>query len=195
MPPIELHTPRLHLRDWQDDDLPDFAALNADPEVMAHFPACLSLEESAALLGRLRAHFSEHGFGVWALQERSSGRLIGATGLLQLGADLPCAPGVEISWRLARSHWGQGLALEAAQAALGCAFEQLGLPQVVAFTTLRNLRSQQLMQRLGMQADPAADFEHPRLPAGHPLRPHVLYRITAERWRSLRLNDGRAHCS
>lgn len=195
MLPLELLTPRLHLRTWRDSDLPEFVALNADPRVMEYFPACLSPEESQALLGRLCAHFSEHGFGVWALQERSSGRLIGCTGLLQLGAELPCAPGVEIAWRLVRAHWGQGYAQEAAQAALACAFEQLGLPQVVAFTTRSNLRSQQLMQRLGMLAEPAADFAHPRLPAGHPLRPHVLYRITAERWRDARLNDGSAHCS
>ncbi|MBT8765330.1 GNAT family N-acetyltransferase [Metapseudomonas boanensis] len=179
---IELQTPRLCLRRWRDDDLPAFAALNADPEVMRFFPGCLSREQSDALVTRIQAHFSEHGFGLWALERRDSGAFIGFTGLLQVGFEAPFAPAAEIGWRLAREHWHQGLASEAARAALTFAFEGLQLPEVVSFTVPGNLRSRALMARLGLQRDLAGDFEHPRLPEGHPLRAHVLYRLGHAEW-------------
>ncbi|AYC31512.1 N-acetyltransferase [Pseudomonas cavernae] len=183
MEAIELHSPRLRLRAWRDADLPAFAALNADPAVMRHFPACLSRDESDALAARIRAHFAAHGFGAWALERRDSGAFIGFTGLAQVGFAAPFSPAVEIGWRLARAHWGQGFAREAARAALACAFERLGLDEVVAFTTPSNLPSQRVMQAIGMRHDPADDFEHPQLPPGHPLRRHVLYRLSREQWR------------
>ncbi len=184
MPPIELHTPRLRLRAWRDEDLPDFAALNADPEVMRHFPACLGRAESDALAARIRTHFHEHGFGLWALEY--DGAFIGFTGLLQVGFEAPFSPAVEIGWRLARSHWQRGLVSEAAQAVLAFAFEPLQLAEVVSFTVPANLRSRAVMERIGMQRDTDGDFEHPLLPAGHPLRPHVLYRLGRAEWEALR---------
>jgi len=84
---------------------------------------------------------------------------------------------VEIGWRLAREHWDRGYASEAAAASLRFAFEQLKLKQIVAFTVPLNTRSIRVMERIGMTRDLAGDFEHPRLPPGHALRNHVLYRI------------------
>lgn len=178
----ELHTPRLLLRHWRDADLPALAAINADPEVMAHFPACLTRAQSDDLCERIRAHLAAEGFGVWAVQRRDCGAVIGLAGLQRVAAALPCAPAVEIAWRLARAHWGQGFAREAAAAALQHGFQQLHLEQIVAFTTLNNLRSQQLMQRLGMQHQPEEEFLHPLLPADSPLRAHVLYRLRRLDW-------------
>lgn len=183
-PILELESARLRLRQWQDDDLAEFAALCADPLVMQYFPAPLSRVESAALIGRIRGHFAEYGFGLWALERQDSGAFIGMTGLLNVSFDAPFTPAVEIGWRLARRHWGQGFASEAAWTCLRCAFVQLGLDEVVSFTTQGNLPSQKVMQAIGMQPDPLGDFEHPRLEPGHPLRPHVLYRINRAQWQA-----------
>ncbi|NUT82734.1 MULTISPECIES: GNAT family N-acetyltransferase [Pseudomonas] len=181
-PILELESARLLLRQWRDDDLPEFAAMCADPQVMRYFPARLSRLESAALIGRVRGHFAEHGFGLWALERKDTGAFIGFTGLGVVGFDAPFTPAIEIGWRLAREHWGLGYASEAAWTALRCAFDQLALDEVVAFTAVDNLPSQKVMQAIGMQHDPADDFEHPTLAVGHPLRHHVLYRINREQW-------------
>ncbi|MCY1180072.1 Acetyltransferase (GNAT) domain protein [compost metagenome] len=106
-------------------------------------------------------------------------------GLQHVGFEAPFTPAVEIGWRLMQAHWRQGYALEAARAALRFAFEELALAEVVAFTVPANLPSQGLMRRLGMQRDEQGDFEHPRLPEGHPLRPHVLYRLSRTQWQEL----------
>lgn len=183
---VQLSTARLLLRPWRDDDLDDLAALCADAEVMAHFPAPLKRTESAELLVRLRTHFAEQGYGFWVLERRADGAFIGFAGLLQVGFEAPFTPAVEIGWRLARPFWGQGYALEAAQRALAFAFDELRLEQLVSFTTPLNRRSWGLMARLGMARDPAGDFDHPRLPEGHPLRPHRLYRLSRQAWREAR---------
>ena len=178
----ELESPRLLLRPWRDTDLPEFTAMCADPQVMRYFPAHLSRLESAALIGRMRGHFAEHGYGFWALQRKDCGEFIGFTGLANVSFAAAFTPAVEIGWRLAREHWGLGYASEAAWAALRCGFDRLALDQVVSFTSQSNLPSQKVMQAIGMRPDPLGDFEHPRLPEGHPLRSHVLYRISRAQW-------------
>jgi RimJ/RimL family protein N-acetyltransferase len=184
--PIELHTARLLMRAWRPEDLRPFAEMVADPEVMRYFPATQSTAEAAALMERVHAHIAEHGFGLWALERKDTGAFIGFTGLGVVGFDAPfCTPGsptIEIGWRLARSAWGQGFASEAARASLACAFERLQLAEVVAFTVPANVASRGVMERIGMQRNPADDFQHPNLPADHPLRAHVLYRITRAQW-------------
>ncbi|CAE6938054.1 Putative enzyme [Pseudomonas marincola] len=183
---IELETPRLIMRQWTPEDLPALASLNADSEVMRFFPAVLSSEQSAQMLERLRGQFAAQGYGFWALQQKGSGQLIGFTGLNRVGFEASFSsatnPAAEIGWRLAREYWHQGYASEAARTALDCAFSQLQLPEVVAFTAEVNGPSIQLMQALGMQHSSREDFEHPALPVGHWLSRHVLYRITHEDW-------------
>ncbi|MFC5473975.1 GNAT family N-acetyltransferase [Paraherbaspirillum soli] len=165
------------LRAWRDDDLLPFAALNADPVVMEYFPATLSRAESDALATRIRAHFAQHGYGFWVLEIPGLTPFAGCVGLLHADFEAPFAPTVEIGWRLAQAYWGQGYATEAAQLALQYGFEKCQLPEIVSFTAAINLRSQALMRRLGMTHDCRDDFEHPKLPQGHRLRPHVLYRM------------------
>lgn len=179
VPPREWRSQRLRLRPFEDADREAFARMNADPEVMRHFPAPLSRTESDALAARLRADFDARGYGAWALELPGRVPFMGFTGLGHPAFHSHFTPCVEIGWRLAREHWRQGYALEAARAALRVAFVHLQLPQVVAFTSLSNLPSQQLMQRLGMRRDPAEDFDHPNVQAGHRLRRHVLYRLDA----------------
>lgn len=181
-----LATERLILRPWRDGDLAPFAALNGDPEVMAHFPKTLSPAESDALAGRIRAALAERGFGWWAAEAPGVAPFIGFIGLSvpDFGAHfLP--PGrrvVEVGWRLARPFWGHGYATEGAREALRFGFEELGLAEIVSFTTPTNARSQAVMRRLGMTRDPADDFDHPKLPPGHRLQRHVLYRLRRADW-------------
>ncbi len=175
----ELSTERLWLRRWRPGDRAPFAALNADPEVMRHFPAPLSRDESDLLIDRIEAHLESEGWGLWALELRATGRFIGFTGLARPSFDAHFTPAVEIGWRLAREAWGCGYATEAARAAAALGFEDLGLEQLVSFTAVGNARSRAVMRRLGMTHDPAEDFDHPRVPEGDPARRHVLYRLEA----------------
>jgi RimJ/RimL family protein N-acetyltransferase len=177
--PISLHTDRLLLRRWRPEDRAPFAALNADPEVMEHFPARLTRAESDAFVDRIEAGFAEHGFGLWAVEVQATGEFIGFTGLAVPSFDAPFIPAVEVGWRLARPAWGHGYASEAARRALAAAFTTYGLAEVVSFTSVDNVRSQAVMRRIGMTHDPADDFDHPRLPPRHRLIRHVLWRIKA----------------
>ena len=172
----ELRTARLVLRQWTAQDRAPFAALNADLEVMRWFPAPLSRRESDALADRIEADLERDGWGLWALEQRSTGRFIGFTGLARPSFEAHFTPTVEIGWRLARSAWGSGFATEAARAVTAFAFDDLQLDGLVAFTAEGNAPSRAVMHRLGMSHDPAEDFDHPALPPPHPLRRHVLYR-------------------
>ncbi len=183
-PPLERRTRRLVLRPFRESDRDSFARLNADPRVMRHFPSTLTRHQSDALIDGLREHFETRGFGPWALELPQIDGCVGAAGLAVPSFDSHFTPCVEIAWRLAAEHWGHGYAQEAARAALHSAFVHLELKQVVSFTTPDNQRSWRVMQQLGMQRDPAEDFEHPNLPPGHPLRRHVLYRLDATTWRA-----------
>jgi RimJ/RimL family protein N-acetyltransferase len=180
MSPASLRTERLLLRHWRPEDRAPFAAMNADPEVMEHFPAALARAESDAFVDRIEAAFAAHGFGLWALEVAHpgelSGEFIGFTGLSVPSFEAHFMPAVEIGWRLARPAWGHGYASEAARRALSAAFGDYGLPEVVSFTSVTNERSQAVMRRIGMTHDPADDFDHPRLPPGDRLQRHVLYR-------------------
>ena len=166
----ELWTARLLLRRWREADRAPFAALNADPLVMEHFPAVLTRADSDALVERIEAHFDEHGYGLWAVE--ADGAFVGFTGLAWQVYEAPFTPALEVGWRLARSAWGRGWATEAATAALAVGLEHVS--SVVSTTALTNERSQRVMQRLGMRRE--LEFDHPRVPEGSPLRPHVLYR-------------------
>jgi len=170
-----VETDRLLLRRWRAADRAPFAALNADPEVMRYFPAPLDRAASDALVDRIEARFDGQGFGLWALEVTDGGEFIGFTGLNPMPAGTPAAGGMEVGWRLARGAWHQGYASEAARAALSVAFDGAGLGEVWSMTAVVNEPSQAVMRRIGMTEH--GPFEHPALPAGHVLRPHVLYRI------------------
>lgn len=170
-----LSTPRLRLRPWRESDLEPFAALNADPAVMEHFPSRPTREESDAMALRIKAKIESQGWGLWAVEVAGGEPFIGFTGLAVPGFEAHFTPCVEIGWRLARRAWGHGYATEAARAALAYGFGELGLDEVVSFTALSNARSIAVMQRLGMRRD--GEFDHPRLAEDCPVRRHVLYRL------------------
>lgn len=162
-----IRTDRLLLRTWRDDDLEPFAALNADPLVMEHFPSILTRAESDAAAARVRAHFAEHGYGLWAVEV--NGAFAGWTGLAW--TEVTGGRELEVGWRLARPFWGRGLATEAASAALACGLTRA--PRIVSFTAVTNVRSERVMQRIGMRRE--REFDHPRADLPERLLRHVLY--------------------
>ena len=182
--PRELRTMRTLLRQWKDSDLPEWVAMNADPDVRRYFTSRLSEEEALAEVGRMRAAIAQRGWGMWALEIPGQPGIAGTVGLHVTTIEAHFVPCVELGWRLKRQAWGQGCATEAAQAAMAFGFRELGLPELVAFTTATNMPSQRVMKRLGMRRDARDDFDHPRIEPGHPLRPHVLFRMTREEMRS-----------
>jgi RimJ/RimL family protein N-acetyltransferase len=170
-----LETDRLLMRRWTEADREPFAALNGDPLTLRFFPTTFSRAESDALIDRIEARFDEHGFGLWALEVAATREFIGFTGLSPMPDDVPGAGGMEVGWRLARSAWHQGYATEAARKALSVAFDGVGLTEIWSMTAVLNEPSQAVMRRLGLSE--VARFSHPRVPAGHPLQPHVTYHL------------------
>ena len=170
-----LDTPRLRLRPWRAEDREPFAALNADPVVMEHFVAPLDRDESDAMVDRIEADFAERGWGLWAAERRDTGDFIGFIGLSVPGFEADFTPCVEVGWRLARAHWGQGFAPEGAREAVRFGFDDLGLDEIVSFTYVGNRSSRRVMEKVGMQLE--REFDHPRVPEGHRIRRHVLYTL------------------
>ena len=180
---VTLRTERLLLRPWRDSDRAPFAAMNADPKVMEHFPAVSTREESDAAVDRIVARMEQQGFGLWAVELPGLAAFVGFIGLNRADAILGY-PAVEIGWRLAAQHWGRGYATEGARASLAHAFDSLDLDEVVSFATTANDRSRHVMEKIGMTRRPEDDFDHPNVPPAWKGRRHVLYRITRDQWRS-----------
>jgi 3-dehydroquinate dehydratase/shikimate dehydrogenase len=183
-----LRTQRLLLRGWQDSDREPFAVLNSDPEVMEHFPATLSRDESDAFVDRVVAQFEHTGWGLWAVEvvdeaEPVAG-FVGYVGLWSADHVEPLT--VEIGWRLSQDSWGRGYAAEAAAEALRHGFETIGLPEIVSFTVPQNARSRRVMEKIGLRRRSERDFDHPRMdPDVHPhLVAHVLYSVTRSEWQA-----------
>lgn len=176
---IEPETERLQLRQWRPEDRAPFATLNADAQVMEFFPSTLDKATSDAMADRCQSLIAERGWGLWAVELKATGQFIGFVGLNIPAYELPFSPCVEIGWRLAKDFWGKGYATEAAKCALQVGFEQLELPEIVAFTTITNRRSRAVMERLGMELSPDY-FDHPALAKDHPLLQHCLYRLAAK---------------
>jgi RimJ/RimL family protein N-acetyltransferase len=175
---MRVETDRLILRRWEKRDHEPFAALNADPEVMRYMTGMLSFQQSVSMIDRIDAEFDQVGFGLWAIELKETGEFAGWVGLHRVPFEAHFTPAVEVGWRLAREHWGNGYAPEGGRAALKFGFEEIGLDEIVSFTVPANLKSIAVMERLGMQRGADAEFQHPRLPDGHRLKPHVLYRLS-----------------
>jgi RimJ/RimL family protein N-acetyltransferase len=178
---IELETPRLLLRRWRQRDRAPFASMNSDPEVMRYFPAPETRARSDTAIDRWNAQLAERGWSNWAVERRDTASFIGFIGLTMPRRVLPFTPCIEVGWRLRRDAWGQGFATEGASACLRLGFERLGLDEIVSFAACVNARSIAVMERIGLH-DTQADFEHPALPQGSPLRLHKLYRVTRAQW-------------
>ncbi|MEZ8824709.1 GNAT family N-acetyltransferase [Vibrio amylolyticus] len=178
-----MDTQRLIIRPWKDSDLPEFEAMSADPLVMQYFPSPLSKEESGELATRINELIALNGWGFWAVELKSTAEFIGFVGLHGQDKEggIPNAPFIEIGWRLSSKHWGKGYATEAANKVLTYAFDVLEQPSVYAFTALTNEPSQKVMKKIGM-TNLSQDFDHPKLPKGHELERHCLYKISRKGW-------------
>jgi RimJ/RimL family protein N-acetyltransferase len=170
-----IETARLILRPFREADRGPFAAINGDPRVSDWLGGSIDRAASDAAIDRSNAHIAEHGFGFWAAQRGQDGRLIGMIGLKRMAPQLPPAPAIEAAWRLAPEAWGQGFAVEGAQAALAWGFANIRPDEIIAITVASNLRSLAVMRRIGMVEHPERSFDHPFLPEGHPLRRHLVY--------------------
>ena len=177
-----LRTERLVMRGWRASDRAAFAAMNADPKVMEHFPGTMTRAESDGFADRIETHFAEHGFGLWAVEVPGVAEFIGFVGLAVPRFEAHFMPAVEVGWRLAAKWWGRGYATEAAREALRFGFDDAGLAEIVSFTAVANEPSRAVMRRIGMTHDTAGDFDHPALPPGDRLERHVLYRLTRDEW-------------
>ena len=168
------------LRPFTDLDRDPFFALNTHPLVVESLGSLPSRAESDAMIDRFSEEMAREGWGPWAVEVADGTSFVGMVGLHRVNPELPCAPAVEAAWRLHPDQWGHGYATEAAAASLDHGFGPAGLDEIIAFTTTRNVRSQAVMERIGMVHDPEGDFDHPHQPEGSPLRRHVLYRSRAE---------------
>lgn len=173
---VELTTERLVLRSWRDSDRAAFHVMNSDPLVMATLGPEMSRAQSDAFLNRILQHFADHGYGVWCVEYE--GEPVGYTGFM-----VPWfRDGVEIGWRIRSDYWGRGIAPEAASECLRHGFEELGFDEVLSFTATTNTKSRRVMEKIGLRHVAGADFDHPGVPAGSPLQPHVLYRLARADW-------------
>jgi RimJ/RimL family protein N-acetyltransferase len=173
---VEIRTERLLLRQFRDDDLLNLSKINRDPTVMEFIGPPLDDDQSKAMIERSRLSWNENGFGKFAVEVPDVADFIGYIGLAIPPFHSNFTPCVEIGWRLASQYWGYGYATEGAKAVKDFAFNNIGLREIVSFTTLRNYRSRRVMEKIGLIRDQRDDFDHPNISKGSPLRAHVLYR-------------------
>lgn len=183
--PDGLETKRLLLRLWKESDIPAFAAINADPEVMKHFPSTKTSEETATGVANIGKHFEANQFGLWAVEHKESKQLIGFIGLQRVQFEEHFTPAVEVGWRLSKDFWGMGLAPEGAATAIQDFFERTEMNEIISMTTTTNTNSMRVMEKLGMTRKIEEDFDHPAIPEGHLLRRHVLYRMSRNVWQTV----------
>lgn len=172
-----LETKRLILRGWEERDRSEFSRMNSHPQVMEFFPSLWTKDESDAAFSKIQNQIRERSWGLWAIEEKSSGKFVGFTGLNVPSFEAPFMPAVEIGWRLLPEFWNQGYATEAALEALRFGFEVVKLEEIVSFTAVGNVKSQRIMEKIGMKRSMEKDFLHPKVPDGSVLKPHVVYSI------------------
>lgn len=177
-----IKTARLLLRQWKQEDFQPFSEMSLDERVMEFFPSPLDAKESEAVASTCQALIKERGWGFWAVELNENKKFIGFIGLHIPTADLPFSPCVEVGWRLAHPYWGKGYATEGAKATLRFGFSALGLKEIVAFTSVLNKKSINVMLKSGMERP--EEFNHPDIPSNHRLYPHVVYRLSREKWGS-----------
>ncbi|MDR1180456.1 MAG: GNAT family N-acetyltransferase [Bacteroidales bacterium] len=170
-----IETPRLVLRDWKEDDILPFAAMNSNPTVMKYFLKSLNEKESLDFYNRIQDEFFGYGCGLYAVEKKETGEFIGYAGFQNITVDVDFTSGIEIGWRLKHEEWNHGLATEAAKACLSYAKGHLSFQTIWSFTSVINKSSEKVMQKIGMEK--IREFPHPAIPENHPLKQHVLYKM------------------
>ncbi|MBS1598164.1 MAG: GNAT family N-acetyltransferase [Bacteroidetes bacterium] len=168
-----IETERLGLRQWIDADTGPCIEMNRDPEVMKFFPAIMNELETGAMIKRIHHRFEKSGFGFYAVEEKSTNQFIGFTGFGIPPFESFFTPCIEIGWRLKKEVWGRGYATEAAKACVQFGFEKLSFDRITSFTSVLNINSEKVMQKIGMKK--IGEFDHPFLEKENKLCRHVLY--------------------
>ena len=181
---MHISSERLTLRPWVEADRQPFAEMSADPDVMEYLLPLSPADAAGGWIDRQLQRLRDHEMCFWAAERTADHTFVGAVGLLPVSYTAHFTPAVEVGWRIARAHWGQGYAPEAAGAAIRFGFEVLGLPEIVANTAITNANSRRVMEKLGMSHDARGDFDHPRIPEGHPLHRQALYRLPRDCWKA-----------
>ncbi|MBS0235714.1 MAG: GNAT family N-acetyltransferase [Proteobacteria bacterium] len=175
--PTIIETDRLLLRTWKKEDADSYWRINQDTKVLEFLMGPLTMEQVREFMTQCNAGIAEHKFGLFAVEVKESGEMIGFIGLNIPRFEAHFTPAVEIGWRLASDSWGKGYATEGAKACLEYGFNVVALKEIVSFTVPSNTRSRRVMEKIGMRQDLAGDFAHPNLPLDHPLSRHILYII------------------
>ena len=190
----EIRTSRLLLRNWKESDYEPFIGMGQNERVMKYFPKLMTPEQSREYINAQMRILVEKGWGMYAVEELHASTFIGFIGIRSVPYELPFSslesPMIEIGWRLRPEWWNQGLATEGALGCLQLGFETLGLKEIISFTTVINTPSIRVMQKIGMRRDHDADFDHPKVEEGHPVRPHLVYRMTKEDWENHVISNG-----
>ena len=171
---------RLGFRNWHKEDLTEFAKLNADLDVMEHFPKPLTKVETSEFIERLQKHFLKNGYNYFATEILKTGELIGFIGLAYQDYESDFTPATDIGWRLKKSAWGNGYATEGAKRCLDFAFRELNLDRIISTCTKKNTRSENVMIKIGMEK--AVEFDHPRLKEYPEHQKSICYSINKNAW-------------
>lgn len=184
---IVLETERLTLRTWTQNDVDKQAAINIDPRVMEYFPSIQDYQTTVNFVEYSQNLYEKHGFCLYATELKDTGELIGFVGLNIPKFEIPNfkpiqIPVVEIGWRLAFDHWEKGYATEGALASLDQGFRSLNLKEIVSFTAINNLRSRNVMEKIGFTHDEKDDYDISGFDEGNPAKRQVLYRISQKKY-------------
>lgn len=175
---------RLGFRNWVDADIEEFAMLNADEEVMEHFPKVLSRKEVVELIENLKRKFSENGFTYYVVEVLDTNEFIGMIGLAYQDYKTEFTPAIDIGWRLKRKAWGNGYATEGAKRCLKYAFDELDIKKIIAVCTLKNKKSEHVMRKIGMIK--VGTFDHPKMTDIPEYQKHICYEIKKSKSNSLK---------
>ncbi len=179
---IIIETERLYLRTWQVLYAKPYFDINQDPKVIEFLLGSMSMEAVNQFMHDKNQQQEKRGFTLWATELKATSEFIGFIGLNYTDWEAHFTPAVEVGWRLGSQYWGKGYATEGAKAALAFGFNTVGLDEVVSFSVPMNQRSLRVMEKIGLQHDPADNFRHPKLALEHPLSQHVLYRLKKENY-------------
>lgn len=170
---------RLGFRNWIEDDFPQMTAINNNSRVMEFFPALLTVEQTQRFIHRMQKQFEEKKYCYFAVDVLESDIFIGFIGLSDKDFESDFTPCVDIGWRLSENHWKKGYATEGALACLKYGFEQLRLEKIIATTPKVNIKSEEVMKKIGMTK--VKNFSHPLLQDNEHLRDCLLYSITNQK--------------
>jgi RimJ/RimL family protein N-acetyltransferase len=169
---IKLETERLLLRWFREDDFEQFCEICSDAEVMRFLGDGRPMTEMEVWrqMATIMGHWYFRGYGIWAVEEKETGKVVGRIGLIY-----PAGwPGFELGWTLGRDSWGKGYATEGARRALEYAFAEMGRDHVISCIAPENVASVRVAERLGEKIEGRTELLG---------RDVIVYGIGRDEWR------------